>query len=73
MDLPGALNYSQVSQQLGLSSIIDREWKIMFILFPHLQYLLLFFLLFTFSSSNALTGEGIDEGVKWLEQKTQGS
>ncbi|KAH7821603.1 Arl6 [Monocercomonoides exilis] len=51
MDLPGAMNYAQVSEALGLATIADREWNI----FP----------------SNALSGEGIDEGVTWLTEKTK--
>ena len=79
MDLPGALNYQEVSNELELSSIIDREWTIVFVS-PHLlssHFTISFFLSprLSLSSmtrpSNALTGEGIDDGVKWLEEKTK--
>jgi len=46
MDLPGALDPSEVSLQLGLSTITDRPWQV--------------------AASNALTGEGVDEGIEWL-------
>ena len=32
MDVSGALNYSQVSQQMSLASIVDRDWNILFVL-----------------------------------------
>lgn len=48
MDLPGALEPSEVSLQLGLASLKERPWQI--------------------QASNALTGEGVGEGVNWLVQ-----
>ena len=46
MDLPGALEPSEVSLQLGLSAITERPWQV--------------------AASNALTGEGVNEGIEWL-------
>ena len=48
MDLPGALEPSEVSLQLGLPALTGRPWQV--------------------AASNALTGEGVDEGVAWLVQ-----
>ena len=48
MDLPGALEPSEVSLQLGLPAMTSRPWQV--------------------AASNALTGEGVDEGVAWLVQ-----
>ncbi len=48
MDLPGALEPSEVGMELGLPALTGRPWQI--------------------SASNALTGEGVDEGVNWLVQ-----
>ena len=65
MDIPGALNSSQVSEQLSLSSIQDRPWTIMFVLFFTSCSVV------SLSSSNALTGEGLDDGMTWLTNKTK--
>jgi ADP-ribosylation factor-like protein 6 len=46
MDLPGALEPSEVSLQLGLPALTGRPWQV--------------------AASNALTGEGIEEGMAWL-------
>ena len=48
MDLPGALEPSEVSMQLGLPALTERPWQI--------------------AASNALTGEGVEEGIAWLVQ-----
>lgn len=79
MDISGALNHAQVAEQLDLALITDRPFYIVFEIkiFLIFIYLLFYFILFYFESnclnyrsSNALTGEGIDDGVNWLTEKT---
>ncbi|CEO99891.1 ADP-ribosylation factor-like protein 6 [Plasmodiophora brassicae] len=49
IDLPDALDASEISKALQLERISDRPWTIV--------------------KSNALTGEGLHEGMKWLDEK----
>lgn len=49
MDIPGALDPSEVSLMMDLASSTHRAWQI--------------------QGSNALTGEGVEEGMNWLIQQ----
>jgi ADP-ribosylation factor-like protein 6 len=63
MDVPGALNFSQVSEQLELSEINDHDWHIVY---EQIRSCFIFI-----RSSNALTGQGVDEGTDWVTKNAK--
>lgn len=61
MDLAAAMTASECMQELDLAQITSKPFHITYVS-PEFRLLILT----TTSASNAISGDGIDEGISWL-------
>lgn len=73
MDIPGAYNFIQVAEAMALDDIVDRPWTIVSVPATTWGGCVLISGRALRSASNALTGQGLNEGVDWLIQHVTAS